>query len=63
MADLEDIDIFDVFKIDRHALHYFGILRFTDMPGFFPKLEYPDEETPTVQTVANGGSLPIRHRG
>lgn len=31
-------DVFDLFLIDRYAFHYFGILRFLDMPGYFPQL-------------------------
>ncbi len=33
-----DLQLIDLFLIDRHALRYFGILRFTDMPGYFPQL-------------------------
>jgi hypothetical protein len=32
------IDLFDAFKIDRRAFHYFGIIRFLDMPGYFCQL-------------------------
>lgn len=34
-------DIFTIFQIDRHAFHYFGIIRFLDMPGYFPLLREP----------------------
>lgn len=35
------MDFFDTWLIDRHAFRYFGILRFTDMPGYFPQLATP----------------------
>ena len=35
------VDLFGMFNVDYHALHYFGILCFTDMPGYFPQLEMP----------------------
>lgn len=38
---MTNFDIFYRFKIDRHAFRYFGILRFTDMPGYFPQLSAP----------------------
>lgn len=36
------MDLFDIFMIDRHAFRYFGIIRFTDMPGYFPQLGLDD---------------------
>lgn len=32
------IDLFDIFNINRHAFHYFGIICFLDKPGCFPQL-------------------------
>lgn len=31
-------DLIKAFNIDPHALRYFGIIRFLDMPGYFPQL-------------------------
>jgi len=38
MKPTEAQDIIEVFRIDPHALRYFGIVRFLDMPGYFPQL-------------------------
>lgn len=35
-------DVFEMFNINRHAFHYFGIICFTDMPGYFPQLSIPE---------------------
>lgn len=31
-----------MFLIDPHALRYFGIIRFLDMPGYFPGLAFSE---------------------
>jgi hypothetical protein len=33
------INAFAAFKVDVHAFRYFGIIRFVDMPGYFPTLK------------------------
>lgn len=35
-----ELDVFVMFRVCPHAWHYFGILRFLDMPGYFPQLEW-----------------------
>lgn len=37
--DVTPEDILKQFRVNRHALRYFGILCFEDLPGFFPQLE------------------------
>jgi len=32
------MNLIEAFLIDPHALRYFGIIRFLDMPGYFPQL-------------------------
>jgi hypothetical protein len=32
------MNLIELFLIDPHALRYFGIIRFLDMPGYFPAL-------------------------
>lgn len=34
-------NLINIFLIDPHALRYFGIIRFLDMPGYFPQLTRP----------------------
>jgi hypothetical protein len=36
------LDLIEVFMIDRYALRYFGIIRFLDRPGYFPQLRQKD---------------------
>lgn len=36
------MNLIELFLIDPHALRYFGIIRFLDMPGYFPALKLPN---------------------
>jgi hypothetical protein len=53
LARLTREDLIRLFEIDPHALRYFGIIRFLDLPGHFPALsvtngrgkEYENVET------------------
>jgi hypothetical protein len=38
------MDLIELFLIDPHALRYFGIIRFLDMPGYFPALSVTNGE-------------------
>jgi hypothetical protein len=37
------MEFFHTWRIDVHAWKYFGILRFTDMPGYYPQLNKGDD--------------------
>lgn len=39
VPDDETDEMFTLFRIDRHAWHYFHVLCFIDKPGYFPQLE------------------------
>lgn len=38
MKGSDVVNIFKAFRIDPHAFRYFGIIRFLDLPGYFPQL-------------------------
>lgn len=43
MESERKMDMIELFDIDPHALRYFGIIRFLDLPGYFPQLNGCDE--------------------
>lgn len=38
-VEVDQTDLFVTFRINQHAWHYFGVLCFLDLPGYFPQLE------------------------
>jgi hypothetical protein len=51
------LDVIEAFRVNEHALRYFGIVCFTDMPGYFPALEtsMSEQNEPTPRTFFTCG--------
>jgi len=44
MRRLTSDELIEIFEIEPHALRYFGIMRFLDLPGYFPALSVTNGE-------------------
>jgi hypothetical protein len=42
-------DVFDSFRINHDAFRYFGIICFTDIPGYFPQLDKTEQQNKNLK--------------